>query len=132
MLTCNRPQQFRTEFYMDRHMDNKHADKLIMGDDSSPRCLESLCGVLGCGDYATEGCVTTSVSEGAGGSVGGGMMGCGACDNADMDRRRFRCKALFHRSVFSGIQRQRRQGHRAHYLTSLTLEGRFNKTINYY
>lgn len=93
-------QQFRTEFYMDRHMDNKHADKLNMGDDdSSPRCLDSLCGVLGCGEFSTDGCAIGGRGEGAGGSVGVGMMGCGACDNADMDKRRFRCKALFHRLV---------------------------------
>ncbi|CAM9736035.1 unnamed protein product, partial [Laminaria digitata] len=82
---------------MDRHMDNKHADKLNMGDNSSPRCLESLCGVLGCGEFATDGCALGERGENAGVSAGGGMFGCGACDDADMDNRRFRCKALFHR-----------------------------------
>ncbi|CAM9307174.1 unnamed protein product [Ectocarpus sp. 8 AP-2014] len=100
--------QFKTEFYMDRHMDNKHADRLnLAGSDAighgiepAPgRCLGDLCPELGCGDYAADSC-SVEIHAGGGSSLGAGAgtirRGCGACDPADMERRRRRCRALFH------------------------------------
>lgn len=72
---------------MDRHMDNKHADKLSVGKGSSG-CFGDLCGSLGCGKYANDACSSGSSR---------GRQGCGMCNPADMDRRKSRCKALFHR-----------------------------------
>ncbi|CAN0001815.1 unnamed protein product [Scytosiphon promiscuus] len=60
--------QFKTEFYMDRHMDNKHADRLHLADpdefggaadadaELSGHCLGDLCPALGCGAYAPDSC----------------------------------------------------------------------------
>lgn len=82
-------------------MDNKHGDKLSWGaeDSFSSRCFGDLCGVLGCGEYAFEtGCFAAGV-----GSRGEGKKGCESCDSGEMDRRRHRCKALFHRYVVVGI-----------------------------
>jgi len=40
---CNK--HFKNEFYMDRHMDNKHQDKL---QNTSSICLADLCPIFGC------------------------------------------------------------------------------------
>lgn len=93
---------------MDRHMDNKHADRLNLArsddidHDIEPapgRCLGDLCPELGCGDYAADTC-SVEIHAGGGASLGAGAgkirRGCGACDPADMERRRRRCRALFH------------------------------------
>lgn len=111
---------------MDRHMDNKHPDRLNLdreagddgdgdGDDdadASPppeRCLGDLCPVLGCGEYDPGDCSVEISSGGAGAGVGaargdGGeegtiRRGCGMCDPVDMERRRHACLGLFGRYV---------------------------------
>lgn len=100
---------------MDRHMDNKHADRLHLPDPaefdgardtdavSSGNCLGDLCPVLGCGAFAPDTC-TVKIHAGGGKGAGagrerGGQMrrGCGMCDPADMERRRHMCEALFRR-----------------------------------
>lgn len=78
---------------MDRHMDNKHSDRLNPSADGSYRCLGDLCGELGCGVYSDEGCGHNL--SGSGG--GGGRIGCRVCDKPEMARRQIRCKTLFHR-----------------------------------
>ena len=102
---------------MDRHMDNKHPDRLNLhrevdaeadgdGDadpvaSSSGRCLGDLCPVLGCGVYDIGDC-RVEISSG-GGDEGVVRRGCGMCDPADMERRRRECVALFGRYVFGGM-----------------------------
>eukprot|EP00752_Nemacystus_decipiens_P008570 g7654.t1 len=110
--------QFKTEFYMDRHMDNKHPDRLILDReidaeayayadadadvdaDSTPppgRCLGDLCPVLGCGEYDIGDCrVEIRSGDGDEGIV---RRGCGMCDPADMERRRRECVAVFDRCM---------------------------------
>jgi len=94
---------------MDRHMDNKHPDRLNLpreevdadadggadgGADvpSSGHCLGDLCPVLGCGQYDTGSC-RVQIAGGAGNV----RRGCGMCDPSDMERRRGQCLALFDR-----------------------------------
>lgn len=103
---------------MDRHMDNKHPDRLNLhhrevdaeaggdGDDdadpgasfSGRRCYGDLCPVLGCGEYDIGDC-RVEISGGGGGDGGVVRRGCGMCDPADMERRRRECVALFGRYV---------------------------------
>ncbi|CAN0097418.1 unnamed protein product, partial [Discosporangium mesarthrocarpum] len=42
--------RFRMEYYMDKHMDNKHPDKVNLQPQS--KCLGDLCPVLGCKEEA--------------------------------------------------------------------------------
>lgn len=42
---CNK--HFKSEYYIDKHMYNKHSDKLLMNSTSSS-CLANLCPVFGC------------------------------------------------------------------------------------
>lgn len=98
---------------MDRHMDNKHPDRLNLGREtdteadtgadpggaSSRRCLGDLCPVLGCGEYDIGDCRVEISSSGGGGEEGTVRRGCGMCDPADMERRRRECVALFGRCV---------------------------------
>ncbi|CAN0039324.1 unnamed protein product [Pylaiella littoralis] len=100
--------RFKTEFYMDRHMDNKHADRLNLderlyagAEPDSGRCLADLCPALGCGEHAADECSVEIHGGGgagaAGAADGGGKMrrGCGMCDPADMEWRTRRCILLF-------------------------------------
>eukprot|EP00903_Cladosiphon_okamuranus_P013437 g12516.t1 len=106
--------QFRTEFYMDRHMENKHPDRLNLGREtdneagmdaypggaSSRRCLADLCPVLGCGEYDMGDCRVEISSRGGGdGEEVAVRRGCGTCDPTDMARRRRECVALFDRCM---------------------------------
>lgn len=100
---------------MDRHMDNKHPDRLNLDRETdaeadadagagagagaySGRCLGDLCPVLGCGEYDIGDCRVEIIS-GGGGDEGTVRRGCGVCDPADMERRRHDCVALFGRYV---------------------------------
>ena len=99
---------------MDRHMDNKHPDRLNLpretGDNgvgdvdadgepsSGRRCLGDLCPVLGCGQFDTGSCRVEIAGGDASGNGGGRVRrGCGMCDPSVMERRRDQCLALFDR-----------------------------------
>ena len=43
-LFCKK--RFKNMFYLDRHMDNKHQDRLLQSDH--PYCLQELCPFIGC------------------------------------------------------------------------------------
>ena len=88
-------QQFRTQFYMDRHMENKHADRLDKAEGSWG-CLADLCDALGCGRHAGDQC-----GDRRGGAAPERNSACGKCDASEMDHRRYKCKALFHRCAIA-------------------------------
>ncbi|CAM9546349.1 unnamed protein product, partial [Ascophyllum nodosum] len=87
--------QFRTQFYMDRHMENKHADRLDKAEGSWG-CLADLCDALGCGRHAGDQC-----GDRRGGAAPERNSACGKCDASEMDHRRYKCKALFHRCAIA-------------------------------
>lgn len=81
---------------MDRHMDNKHADKLIVPAGSSG-CLADLCNVLGCGAHGQDACARANGRDRG--------EGCAPCDKDEMAWRQKRCKTLFNRYTFVMFRR---------------------------
>mmetsp|Transcript_20107 Transcript_20107/g.26561 ORF Transcript_20107/g.26561 Transcript_20107/m.26561 type:complete len:275 (-) Transcript_20107:453-1277(-) len=73
---------FKSEFYLDRHFDNKHSD--ILSHDA-PVCLGEFCDVLGC-----EG---TSHIHGKKVILGAN----GGCHPREMELAKLRCQASFHK-----------------------------------
>ena len=72
---------FRTEFYLDRHMDNKHADKI---PPTALSCAADLCDIFDCPSSRVEG---TTIRAGWN------------CDSSKMDHAKHKCKKLFHKCL---------------------------------
>jgi len=74
---------FKSEFYLDRHFDNKHQDML---SHDAPVCLADWCDVLGCDQEGSH-------LHHLGGGGGGG----GGCREDALARARLRCQATFYK-----------------------------------
>lgn len=95
---------FRTEWHVDKHMDNRHADKIPPGADV---CLADYCAVLRCDEHHAHRNPDDPSRSGSRGapsrSKGGGGGGAGArrarrerCDESKLAGARHFCETLMH------------------------------------
>jgi len=80
--------QFKSEFYLDRHMRNKHVDKLDHGLTHDTGCVADLCPLLGC---RTRRRGKQRTIERRGGAHFEQEV---PCTTADLERAKFRCENL--------------------------------------
>mmetsp|Transcript_3139 Transcript_3139/g.4857 ORF Transcript_3139/g.4857 Transcript_3139/m.4857 type:complete len:289 (-) Transcript_3139:92-958(-) len=93
--------EFKNEFYMDRHMDNKHPDKIL---SNTTICLGDLCPIFGCSDQNTKYRTYHSRRERSMGEhvPEEGFAGMVTCSDAEVEKYRYKCEVLSRR-CFSGL-----------------------------
>jgi hypothetical protein len=79
---CNK--HFKNEFYMDRHMDNKHQDKL---QNSTSICLADLCPIFGC-DKLTDKSINKIDKQ---------FIHKQSCSKEDEEKNKYKCQILMKR-----------------------------------
>ena len=77
---CNK--HFRNEFYMDRHMDNKHQDKL---QNTTSICLADLCPIFGCDNFSDKSTKKIDNKQ---------FIHKPSCSNEDEEKNKYKCQVL--------------------------------------
>jgi hypothetical protein len=103
---------FKTEFYLDKHMHNMHADKLVEG--SGNMCLASLCPIFGCRDTMGHNGAYKSTPNVQKRTTSSGKVNMGKlheeknfdlgsmCTSAEVEKSKYQCEVLVRR-CFGGL-----------------------------
>lgn len=87
---CNK--HFKSEFYMDRHMENKHFDKIA---NESSVCLADLCPIFGC--HLSNQVKDTENGEKNMGVNPKRFNDFEMCSREEIEKRKYRCEVMIKR-----------------------------------
>ena len=113
---------FKSEYYVDKHMDNRHMDKIPEGADT---CLLDYCDVLRCDEHRE-----WKRSDGRGGVGLIAWATARRCDREKMRGVRHHCEMLMHRCFPLRVAGRRRRRRRASLLLLLRLRGGASRALH--